>query len=256
VNYYKITNQDEIHHKLQYKTGLNVDVLPFNPSGDCQNGGIYFSREDILAFLHYGPWIRKVTIPEDAKVYENPGSPKKWKADKVILGRRSKITTKKIKQLIEEGADLRVNNSGALRWAAWNGHLGIVKLLLKAGADPKVYNGSALLKATSKGHLKIVKLLLKAGVDPKTYNSYALRWAANNGYLEIVKLLLGAGADPRADNSSALRWAAENGHIEVVKLLIKAGIDLKTNGRCALRWAAENGHLKIVKLLEEAIETI
>jgi hypothetical protein len=162
MNYYKITNQDEIHHKLQYKTGLNVDVLPFNPSGDCESGGIYFARKDILAFLDCGPWIRKVTIPEDAKVYENPGSPKKWKADKVILGRRSKITTKKIKQLIEEGADLRADNSGVLRWAVWNGHLGIVKLLLKNGADPKANDSYALRWAAEYGHLEIAKLLKEA----------------------------------------------------------------------------------------------
>ena len=73
MNYYKILNKDERHYSLQYKTGLNVDPKPFNPNGNCEPGGIYFSREDILAFLGYGPWIRKVTLPKDALVYENPG---------------------------------------------------------------------------------------------------------------------------------------------------------------------------------------
>jgi len=70
MNYYKILSKDEYHYDLQYKTGLNVDPKPFNPSGNCEPGGIYFSREDILAFLDYGPWIRKVTLPKDALVYE------------------------------------------------------------------------------------------------------------------------------------------------------------------------------------------
>jgi len=222
VNYYKITNQKETHHRMQYKTGLNVDVLPFNPSGDCEPGGIYFSREDILAFLDYGPWIRKVTIPEDTKIYENPGSPKKWKANKVILGRRSKITAKKIKQLIEEGADPKACDCLALQWAAKRGHLEIVKLLLEAGADPKAYDGLALQWAANNGHLEVVKLLLEAGADPKTCDNLALQRAAEKGHLEIVKLLLEAGADPKADNSLALRWAIKNGHLEIVKLLEEA----------------------------------
>ena len=83
--YYKILNEDETHYGMQYKNGLNVDILPFNPSGDCTHGGIYFSREDILAFLGYGIWIRKVTIPKDAKVYENPGYPKNGKPIKSYL---------------------------------------------------------------------------------------------------------------------------------------------------------------------------
>ncbi|NCU31536.1 MAG: hypothetical protein EOM23_01060, partial [Candidatus Moranbacteria bacterium] len=65
---------------------------------------------DILAFLHYGPWIRKVTIPKDAKVYENPGILKKWKADRVILGRKYKITAKVIQRLIKEGADPKADD--------------------------------------------------------------------------------------------------------------------------------------------------
>jgi len=75
MDFYKITNEEEIHNRMHYKTGLNVDVIPFNPSGDYEKGGIYFSREDILASLNYGTWIRKVTLPEDAQIYENPGTP-------------------------------------------------------------------------------------------------------------------------------------------------------------------------------------
>jgi ankyrin repeat protein len=161
MNFYKITNKREIHYRMKYKTGLNVDGIPFNPSGDCQKGGIYFSREDILSFLNYGPWIRKVVIPEDAKIYENPGSPKKWKANKIILGRRRKITVNKIKQLLKEGADPKANNSSTLQWAAEYGHLKVVKLLIEAGADPKANNSLGLQLAAKNGHPKVVKLLEK-----------------------------------------------------------------------------------------------
>ena len=129
MNYYKITNEEEKHNNMQYKDGLNVDILPFNPKGDCESGGIYFSREDILAFLEYGPWIRKVELPEDAKVYENPGSPKKWKSDKVVLGERRRVDAAIIKELVEQGANARADNDYALRWATYNGHLEVVEFL-------------------------------------------------------------------------------------------------------------------------------
>ena len=134
---YKILNKEENHHNLQYKTGLNIDPIPFNPSGDCLKGGIYFSREHIFCFFDYGCWIREVTIPEGIPVYENPGLPKKFKAPQVILGRRRKITAKVVKQLINEGADPKANKSLALRNAVDNNNLEMVKLLIPV-SDPKV----------------------------------------------------------------------------------------------------------------------
>jgi hypothetical protein len=194
MNFYKITNEEEKHRGMKYKTGLNVDILPFNPSGNCESGGIYFSREDILAFMEYGKWIRKVTLPENAKVYENPGSPKKWKADKVILGRKYKITPKKIKQLIKEGANPKIGDSYPLRWAAKNGNLEIVKLLLPV-SDPKSYGSEALRWASINGHLKMVKLLIPVS-EPKDNDSAALKWAARRKHSRIVKLLIPV-SDPK-----------------------------------------------------------
>jgi hypothetical protein len=183
---------------MNYKTGLNIDVLPFCPYGDCTPGGIYFSREDILSFLEYGPWIREVVIPGDAQVYENPGSPKKWKADKLILGERRETNLEIIKSLVEEGADIHADSDYALRLAAVNGHLDIVKFLVEQGANIHAYN------------------------------NYALIWTANNGHLEVVKYLVEQGADIHADDDRALIWTANNGHLEVVKYLVeKFKIDIE-----------------------------
>jgi ankyrin repeat protein len=159
MDFYKILNETENHRGMNYQTGLNIDPVPFNPSGNCETGGIYFAREDILAFLGYGPWLRKVTIPEDARVYENPGKPRKWKADKVILGERERINMDVIKRLIEEGVNPDADYSYPLQWATRNNHIEIVKLLIPLS-------------------------------NPKNYDSLALQWAVEYGYVEIVKLLL------------------------------------------------------------------
>lgn len=191
MNYYKILNENEKHFDMQYKTGLNVDVEPFNPSGDCELGGICFADKDILAFLYNGLWLRKVTVPEGEEVYENPDYPKKYKAHQVILGEREKITPEVIERLIKEGADVHARNDEALRWA------------------------------TSKGYLEVVKVLLEYDADVRASDNEALCWAAEKGYLEIAKLLLKKGANVHADNNYPLRWANTFNHLEVVKLLKK-----------------------------------
>ena len=83
LKFYKVTNKKEKHHELRYETGLNIDPIKFNPNGSCEAGGIYFAdEENVYKFLEFGPNIRKVTIPDDARVYIEDG---KYKADRVIL---------------------------------------------------------------------------------------------------------------------------------------------------------------------------
>jgi len=200
MKFYKFTNKQENHNGLQYHDGLNIDLLSFNPSGDCESGGIYFAREDILFFCDF--WLREVIPIEE--IYENPGEPKKWKAHQVVLGKRRKFDCKLCQELLEEGAKPTID---ALEQASADGHLDIVKLLLKIGVEPTNY---ALAWASSNNHLEIVKLLLKIGVKP---TNLALAWASRNGHLEIVKLLLKAGIKP---TELALELAS---HLDVVKLL-------------------------------------
>ena len=222
MNFYKVLNETECHYGLQFKTGLNVDPVPFQKEGSCCPGGIYFAREDILAFLYHGPWLRKVTIPTDAEMVLDPGGePEKWRASKVILGKKEKITTKVIERLIQEGADVHACEDVALKWAS---------------AD---------------GHFEVIKLLLRHGVDVHAQKDVALRWASNNGHLEVVKLLFEHGADVHAYKDVALRWASRNGHTKVVKLLLERGADVPASKNEALRLASYNGHIKVVKLLEE-----
>lgn len=192
MKYYKITNEAERHNGMQYRDGLNVDIVPFNPSGDCEPGGIYFSREDILAFLCHGPWLRDVTLPDGEPVYENPGTPKKWKAHRVILGPRRRIDANVIAELLIAGANVHASNDAAIQWAAANGHAEVVKMLLEAGADVHAFDDCALQCAAANGHTKVVKMLLAAGADVHAFDDCTLQWAAANGHAEVVKILNGA----------------------------------------------------------------
>ena len=189
MKFYKIINKEEIHHGLQYKDGLINDPKPFKPFGNCEPGGIYFSSNDILAFVDYGCWIREVTIPEDAKVYQNLGTPEKWKADRVFLHPRKKLwTVETIKKLIEEGANVKANDSIALRKAAYKGHTDIVKLFIPL-SNVKAGNSESLRGAVYNGHTDIVKLLIPYS-DVNAIGSEALIWAIRKGHADIIKLLI------------------------------------------------------------------
>jgi len=85
--YYKVTNQEENHHGLQYNDGLIIDPKKFNDNSEdsCIEGGIYFTTKEYLhKFLGYGCWIRPVKIPLNAKVILDP-SRDKYRADRLFF---------------------------------------------------------------------------------------------------------------------------------------------------------------------------
>ncbi len=84
VKYYKVLNRDLTHNGFKYQLGLNIDSVPFNPTACEVNDFDYTTKEYLSEFLDYGCYIADVSIPDDAKVYEDPDG-NKWKADKIII---------------------------------------------------------------------------------------------------------------------------------------------------------------------------
>lgn len=156
MKYYKIINPDG-HNGLVYHEGLNVDPLHFKPYGDCLDGGIYFAREDIFAFLRYGSELYEVEPV--GEVYENPciySERKKWKAHEVNL---------------------------KYVGPAWDN----IPFLVEQGVN--IYADYLLRMAAINGDFKLIKYLVENGANFHAYDDYPLRYAAQNGYTEIVKYL-------------------------------------------------------------------
>ena len=91
--FYKLTTFDELHNGFQFRDNLNVDIVEFNPLGECKGGGMYFADfENIFDWITYGSkqmyWIREVRILNDSKVYIESG---KFKTDKFALLKRKSI---------------------------------------------------------------------------------------------------------------------------------------------------------------------
>jgi hypothetical protein len=219
MTYLKITNSEENHKGLQYKTGLIEDILPFEKEGSCVPGGIYFSDEkNICNFLSYGVWIREVSVPSDAEMVKDPKGDK-WRASKVILGERKSLS-----------------EVSTLEW------------LISIGVD--INKEEILIIASSNGDLELVKYLVSLGADIHILNEYALRLASRHGCLDVVKYLVSVGVDIHDANESALKWAVANGHLEVVKYLVSLGADIHVNNGEPFRWASGNKQFEIVNFLE------
>lgn len=188
----------------------------------------------------------------------------------------------RMRELItEQGVNPAANDNYALRYAAENGYVGVVKELLALPLDRGVNRdalNTALQKAAFNGHVRVVKELLALpldrGVAPYALNN-ALRASARDGYVGVVKELLALplnrGVNPASLNNYAFRLAALNGEVRVVKVLLalppERGVNPAVDKNFALRLESRSGNevvirdlllkdprVKVIKALDDIVE--
>lgn len=177
--------------------------------------------------------------------------------DKLIAACESGSITD-VEESLAAGADPRIDCSersreynGALRRAARNGHVAIVKRLL---ADARVTpDATAFSDAAKAGHVTVLQVLLEDDRLMPSTKDEAVWLAAGSGHAAVVDLLLTAGrADPAAGENRAIITAAARGHVSVVTLLLKhPRVDPHADGDSALVLAAREGHVEVVRELIE-----
>ena len=100
----KCLNNELTHHKFRYKIGLNKDTIPFNPSGSCKPGGLYFSRkENINDIINFGLNIAILELCKDAEFYIEPNR-KFFKTNKFIIKEILPQTDELCKMAVEQNA--------------------------------------------------------------------------------------------------------------------------------------------------------
>jgi len=238
------------HNGLVYQEGLNVDPIPFNPSGSCAKGGIYFTDAGhIFEFYEFGTQVYEVEPV--GEIYQDPEG-KKWKAPAVKLKYLGGIfDLDVVEYLIEQGANIHVDDY-VFRWAAAIGErfdLEVVKYLVEQGVDIHTEHDYVFRLAAAQGRLEVVKYLVEQGADIHAEHDCALQWATTNGHIDVIKYLVEHGADIHVWDDWTLLWAAKQGHLRVVKYLVEQGADI-TYVDYALRWAEQNRHTAVVEYLK------
>ena len=83
---YRMLNPDMKHYGFQWRVGVNVDPLPWNPKGSCLSGGLYFTTREQLPRYSLHPhgdnFIGRITVDDDEEVWQDGD---KWKAHRVVL---------------------------------------------------------------------------------------------------------------------------------------------------------------------------
>ena len=119
-----------------------------------------------------------------------------------------------IKRLLDNGVDTNTKKDVALKGAARNGHIEVVKALLNKGAR----SDQAFYEASTNGHTDVVELLMETDDYDEDSAVNGIEGAAQNGHIDIVRLLLQHVESPSGTSFYA---ASENGHVAVLELLLK-----------------------------------
>ena len=166
MHFYKWVRNDHNHFGHIFTKGLNVDLVPFNPSGSGKPGGFHYLREDILAFFDFGNILYRVEIPPNAQTYEDPLTEYKfWKSSKIILSNPRPFNLETVIELVIEGANPHVNDEAPLILAANYGYLDLVEFFVSCGADINAQNGSALKYALINHRFHVVEYLINKGAE-------------------------------------------------------------------------------------------
>ncbi|AGF85728.1 repeat protein [Moumouvirus goulette] len=99
------------------------------------------------------------------------------------------------------------------------GSLEKIKNLIDDGANIHDEDDYVLRHAAREGRLHVVKYLIEKGAYIHARDDYALRWAARRGYLNVVQYLVEMGAITNTHDNYAIKWASKKGHSEVVEYL-------------------------------------
>jgi ankyrin repeat protein len=178
------------------------------------------------------------------------------------------------KLLPEKDVNVNVNVLDCDGWtplfyAAFSGHLDIVKLLLNLGADETIYDTdgeTALDTAISNEHLDIAKYLLKVSLAKELPFSALGRCVGNianhlafKGLTDLLHLVYGKYYANRNDGDlngrTALHMSAMSGNIDTFGYLLGIGLDpgaKDAGGNDLLSYASLGGSIDIAKAVQRS----
>lgn len=172
-------------HTHQYKVGMNMDI--FFVKENCEAGMYFYLMEDICNHLDQGTKLAIIEVPDDEDVYVDNG---KFRAHRIRITEIMPYSeTATWKYLYENGADITAQDDYAVRWAAKNGHLEIVRYLYEKGTNIMAKNNYAVRLAACNGHLEVVRYLYEKGAYIIEGSIWTVKQATKNGHTDVVEYL-------------------------------------------------------------------
>jgi len=188
-----------------------------------------------------------------------------------ILGRKRDLNDMDTwKYLVENGADIHINDDAPLKWACVNRHFFIAEYLVQCGAilrtkwweKTNVSQYQPIIVASENGYLKIVRYLIKSVANRDitracknvikllsnnghSWDNYELKFASTNRLSAIgVRMLVEQEINVHID---AILSAFINDHFKVN--------DMIPNSKYLVYWTPEH-HEKFPKLFRQRIKNI
>lgn len=191
----------------------------------------------------------------DIKNYVHHGLPLFSRALNTYGGIRTLINKErnKFQFMVENGADVTVDNQNYFNVAITRGYREIVQAMLERGARANGHNddGKALASACQSGHVDIMEMLIKKGADPTANDNIAILAASRSKTSgPIHNILRFPGVDVRARNNAPLIAAvAYNDEDTNARLLMERGADANARDGLPLMIACKRRMLSFVTAL-------
>ncbi len=222
--YCKVLSSNFNQKGYQYNEGLNVLDKPFESTGSCVPGGLYFTNiENIFKFINYGIYLVKVTVPEDAQMVKDPDNDK-WRADKIIISDKKDLRQiDTIKYLIENGANIKRDYHFVIDFTINNGLHDILEYILTICKDIGIkLSVPNVLPVYS---TRMAKILVK---EKAKMSTQFVDQIIKNNDLKIIKKII--SCEKYISHILYIyQRAAYSNKLDIIKLLHRTHYQLETN---------------------------
>lgn len=155
-----------------------------------------------------------------------------------------------IKECIETGIDININESFAIMDATDIGDTKTMQFLIDNGIDVNGYTYKPALSVACKdNNLPHVQMLLYAGANVNAIDAFGESAILQTTNIDIIKLLVEHGADPFVNNNRLLMTACEKINIPLIDYLVSIGMDLFFDNNKLLFNACHKSDYNIIKYL-------
>jgi len=260
--YWKVLNDQKLHHGFQWKAGLNVLERPFNNDvlQECVPDRLYYcTQEQIHNWLYLGNHIQRIYEPTDDPLFQSVSFRDKKGANRMILDSRVwSLSDSKTFEML----GLRMTDFDHLFYKAYqNENIEFldtwVTEYMKDTGVPFECSEQLMCEAFTRGHINILNWWLeqkqKHGI--KLYVShYVVGEACANGHVVVLDWWMNAfqkGNIPSlAYSESVMNYASKHANFNVLdwwmqRYLNKDIPELKYSSK-SMDWADVMGHIQVL----------